>query len=143
MAAAAGPLRRRVAAVLLAQVAAVGAQAAPASASATLWSADRSFTPCRSSGVEMIVGGAPEPTGCPNERQPAPSASVARDARVGAGAQRLRDDDRRAILLQEVARERDEQSRLAAAPSSDANRQALERVRTNLAALQRELARTP
>jgi hypothetical protein len=91
----------------------------------------------------MIVGGLPEPADCTGNRAAVPASGSGREARVDAGAQRVRDDDRRAILQQEVARERDELSRLVSAPSSEANRQALERTRTNLAALQRELSRAP
>jgi len=128
-----------------------GAHAAPAgdvqTASATLWSADHSFAPCRSARVEMIVGGVQEPAACrPADASPAASPGVretAREAHVDPVAQRLRDDDRRGILLQELAREQDGLARLQSAPASEANRLAIERTRTNLAALQRELARTP
>lgn len=137
----------RVGAALLALGVAAGAQAISAPedpvATSTLWSADRTFSACRTGRVEMIVGGAAESADCANGRTAATPATTGREARVDAGAQRVRDDDRRAILQQEVARERDELSRLASAPSSEANRLALERTRTNLAALQRELSRAP
>lgn len=136
--------RRAICAVLALVAVAHAASAADGqTATATLWSADRSFAPCRTARVEMIVGGVPESSDCKGSAATASASAVDREARVDASAQRLRDDDRRGILLQEVARERDGLARLSSAPDSEANRQAIERTRTNLAALQRELARTP
>ena len=139
---------RRVGVALLAIGFASVAQAAsgsdPPSASPSLWSVDRSLSACHPARVEMIVGGMPESTECADSnRAAAAPAFNGREARVDAGTQRVRDVDRRAILQQEVARERDELARLGSATSSEANRQALERTRTNLAALQRELSRAP
>lgn len=138
-------LPRRALCAVLALVGVVHAALAAdgQTATATLWSADRSFTPCRTARVEMIVGGVPESSDCKRSAAMASAAAVDREARVDANAQRVRDDDRRGILLQEVARERDGLARLSSAPDSEANRQAIERTRTNLAALRRELERTP
>lgn len=122
---------------------ATGTRTATATATATLWSADRSFSPCRPAHVEMIVGGAAGSSDCRRATAAAAAPAAYRQARVDANTQRMRDDDRRGILLQELARERDGLARLASAPDSQANRQAIERTRTNLAALGRELARTP
>jgi hypothetical protein len=138
------PPRRAICAALALVVFAHAAAAADGqTATATLWSADRSFAPCRTARVEMIVGGVPASPDCGSGAATASASAGDRAARVDANAQRVRDDDRRGILLQEVAREREGLARLSSAPASEANRQAIERTRTNLAALQRELARTP
>ena len=143
MRAASTPLGRRATAALLALGVAVGAQAASAqderAVSASLWSADRTFS-CRPPRVQMIVGGAGEVADCT-----AGHASAARDvreSRVSVATQRLRDDDRRAILLQELAHEQAALARLGSAAPSDETAQAFARTRDNLAALQRELSRT-
>jgi hypothetical protein len=144
MRAASTPFGLRAIAALLALGVAVGAQATSAqderAVSASLWSADRTFS-CRPERVQMIVGGVGEGDDCA-----AGHASAARDvreSRVTAATQRLRDDDRRAILLQEMAHEQAALARLGSTAPSDETAQAVERTRSNLAALQRELSRTP
>lgn len=93
---------------------------------------------CRSSGVEMIVGGA---VACAS-RRPAllgPGAPTTATAafHTGAAEQRERDQERRRILLDELGKERAQAQRFEAEGDSES----LRRARENLAALQRELGR--
>lgn len=104
---------------------------------------------CRSGNVEMIIGGTQAANACGNAtRAPVPSAgrtatspmATIASARVSDVEQRQRDQDRRAILEGELQRERQtlaEQTR----PGSGIDEAAVNRTRSNLAALQRELGR--
>ncbi|MEO6279421.1 hypothetical protein [Roseateles sp.] len=86
---------------------------------------------CRRNGVEWIVGG-PSPFDC---EAPAPVAvAAAARPRVSAADQRARDQERGEILAQELAQE----ERLLLRNADAAN--AL-RIRDNIAALRREMAR--
>lgn len=98
---------------------------------------------CREGKVEMIIGGARAANNCAGSaRAAAPAADrpAMGPMRVSATEQRQRDQDRRAILESELQRERQtlaEQTR----PGSGVDEAAVNRTRSNLAALQRELGR--
>lgn len=103
-------------------------------------------TVCREGKVEMIIGGAQATNACGGAaRAPAPSAGRTStpsmtSVRISDVEQRQRDQDRRAILENELQRERQtlaDQLR----PGSGADEAAVNRTRSNLAALQRELGR--
>ncbi len=113
-------------------------------ATAKFWSADARPAACRQGRVEMIVGGDPTADDC-NRRHGVDAAALpaATQARVEPAVQRARDGDRRAILLRELEREQAELAQLQSAPAHDSLADALLRTRENVAALQRELARTP
>lgn len=87
---------------------------------------------CRRNGVEWIVGG-PSSFDCDARAPAAPAAAAARP-RVSPTDQRARDQGRREILAQELAQE--ERSLLRTADAVSALR-----IRDNIAALRREMAR--
>ncbi|MFZ2987577.1 hypothetical protein [Ideonella sp.] len=105
-------------------------------------------------GVELIVGGSATPpcdaawalqTPPPRTPASANSSPVASPLQVTAGEQRQRDQDRRAILTQELAQEQQRLAQLLLrrpGAESDGDHAALQRSRSNLLALQRELDRT-
>lgn len=115
--------------------------AVPAGATETL--AGGAATVCREGKVEMIIGGTQPVSACNSpSRAPAPSAgrTSMTSVRVSDAEQRQRDQDRRVILENELQRERQalaDQLR----PGSGADEAAVNRTRSNLAALQRELGR--
>jgi hypothetical protein len=88
---------------------------------------------CRRGGVEWIVGGPVQPE-CDARQLPVAVRDGAAHFKVAAGQQRSRDDERLGILAQELA---DEERRLPQARDADS---AL-RIRDNIAALKREIAR--
>jgi hypothetical protein len=90
---------------------------------------------CRRGGVEWIVGG-PAPFDCETlARKPAAGPVMTPAAhKIDPARQRLLDDERRGILARELA---EEESRLPRAADADS---AL-RIRDNIAALKREMAR--
>lgn len=90
---------------------------------------------CRRGGVEWIVGG-PVPFDCEAlSRKPAAAPVMAEAShKIDPARQRQLDDERRGILARELAQE---ESRLPRAGDADS---AL-RIRDNIAALRRELAR--
>lgn len=97
---------------------------------------------CREGKVEMIIGGAQPANACGTGRaaQPSTGRAAVNSVRVSDVEQRQRDSDRRAILETELQRERQtlaEQLR----PGSGVDEAAVNRTRSNLAALQRELGR--
>jgi hypothetical protein len=89
---------------------------------------------CRRGGVEWIVGG-PAPFDCGTQVAAAPaSRDVGARPKVGVAQQRARDDERFNILAQELAQE---ERLLPRAADADSAR----RIRENIAALKREMAR--
>lgn len=97
---------------------------------------------CRISGVEMIIGGAPQ-AACnvdpPTAGRRTSVASIGSE-RVAPEIQHERDRERRRILEDELQRERGAMARLLKEGAA-ADAAALARTESNLAALQRELAR--
>lgn len=90
-------------------------------------------TDCRRNGVEWIVGG-PSPFDCDARAPAAAPAAAAARPRVSPDDQLARDQGRREILAQELAQE--ERSLLRTADAASALR-----IRDNIAALRREMAR--
>jgi hypothetical protein len=99
---------------------------------------------CRQQGVEMIVGGAAAVQDCiPLASHPTVAISpTPAPERVTVAQQRDRDQDRRAILETELARER-QQLEWLRRQGDAADGASLSRTQSNLAALSRELARLP
>jgi hypothetical protein len=97
---------------------------------------------CRISGVEMIIGGTPQ-AACsvdpPSAGRRMSVASISGE-RIAPEVQHERDRERRRILEDELQRERSAMARLLKQGAA-ADAAALARTESNLAALQRELAR--
>ncbi|MEK8031078.1 hypothetical protein AACH06_09655 [Ideonella sp. DXS29W] len=115
--------------------------AAPVGAVETLTGGAASV--CREGKVEMIIGGARAASTCTGSTRaaaPVASRTAVSPMRISDTEQRQRDQDRRAILESELQRERQtlaEQTR----QGSGVDEAAVNRTRSNLAALQRELGR--
>jgi len=90
---------------------------------------------CRRGGVEWIVGG-PVQVDCDAKAPAAGGRDGGAHLKVAATQQRARDDERLGILAQELAQE---ERRLPQAPDADSAM----RIRDNIAALKREIARLP
>lgn len=103
---------------------------------------ERTAQVCRQGQVEWIIGG-PAPACAGAQRlaaEPAAPARPAGEARVSAGTQAERDKDRRRILAEELARERQTLADMTR-PGQPADPARLNRTQANLAALEQELAR--
>lgn len=91
----------------------------------------------------MIIGGEPSAEACavkPTSSPGTAAVGITNHARIGELEQRKRDQDRRAILEQELQQEQQTLTAQLRA-GSGADTAALIRTRSNLVALQRELAR--
>jgi len=138
----------RVPALLLAAcwLASGAAAAAPAPAPAGVIVEGRGAASraCPADRVEWIIGGVAEGPAAPCAA-PASGRIASAGDHVGAPTQRVRDDERRAILQDELRQERSRLATLGAPTRREGDEQATQRRRTqdNIEALQRELARLP
>lgn len=103
---------------------------------------ERTAQVCRQGQVEWIIGGpAPACGAAPRlAAEPAAPARPGGEARVSAGTQAERDKDRRRILTEELARERQTLAEMTR-PGQPADPARLNRTQSNLVALEQELAR--